>query len=737
MFIRQGYLVLLICLCFANLVLGTTYYVDPNGDDSNDGLSLQTPFQTIQKAADIVNPGDIVLIRGGEYTGGVKMTRGGTESNDVIFKAYKNETPVLTCGQIYTGWSQPDINGICSLDLNGFPVDEYVQLIRRNEYGITKVSCYEELINPIVNTNYGDINAVKVSDLFYFNSDSNTIYLKPRPGADANDIYVVLNGSKRFEVYWTAPYVEISGITVQYGYEGFKVYAPDVKLKNNTIQYIAQQGILSDANNLEVRYNRIRSNGRPFGYDQSELINNRHDHSVYLSGNGLVCANNIMFNSVGGTSIAIGGTDGRPYVATIANNYTDTGLYTRGNDILITNNVVLSGPYEYAMSIKKSAGIQVVNNLLKGEKDIIVTVDVADSIDNDVTDFVFKNNIVMAQDDKYCVIWGDSMDMNSSEIDYNYYSRGPRFAAFDPNHITRYIYGFVNYKDRMGAFLPEHEQNSQWTSGGPQGFPLTITKLTVKAGKTRQTPGDSFALIGTFDVNQEDIADSNAIYIRLSNANGLVFQGGIPYDPAKLKYGSYSYVKRKDDTANICSARFNLNKKTFRIAASGIDLTGLSSQVDIEFDWGNYVGTTEANESVVNGKKPMPMILLSGYVDAIRVNKASVRVSTKPNNDSLRLTGDISFAAGLDDLTKYPLTLHWGEQDFNVPAGGFKSLTKGRFKWIRSQGDTNPIQSAFFDVPKCSFAIVVNNTSIVSRSGTVTCGITYDYFDQAVMYTLP
>src|SRR5262249_31357167 len=48
---------------------GTTYYVSPTGSDSNPG-SEAAPFKTIQKAADIVNPGDAVIVEDGVYTMG-------------------------------------------------------------------------------------------------------------------------------------------------------------------------------------------------------------------------------------------------------------------------------------------------------------------------------------------------------------------------------------------------------------------------------------------------------------------------------------------------------------------------------------------------------------------------------------------------------------------------------------------------------------------------------------------
>ncbi len=44
----------------------TTYYVATSGDDENPGTST-APFKTIQRGADVVEPGDTVLVRPGVY----------------------------------------------------------------------------------------------------------------------------------------------------------------------------------------------------------------------------------------------------------------------------------------------------------------------------------------------------------------------------------------------------------------------------------------------------------------------------------------------------------------------------------------------------------------------------------------------------------------------------------------------------------------------------------------------
>jgi len=72
------------------IVAGATYVVDANvGNDSNTG-SGTNPFKTIQKAADLVNPGDLVVVNDGVYTGGstiVGVNRSGNSSNWITFRS--------------------------------------------------------------------------------------------------------------------------------------------------------------------------------------------------------------------------------------------------------------------------------------------------------------------------------------------------------------------------------------------------------------------------------------------------------------------------------------------------------------------------------------------------------------------------------------------------------------------------------------------------------------------------
>src|SRR5262245_2063817 len=72
---------------------GASFYVSPTGSDSNPGTEAQ-PFGTIQKAANVVSPGNTVIVEDGVYNGSnqcsnavVCLTRGGSAGQLVTFKS--------------------------------------------------------------------------------------------------------------------------------------------------------------------------------------------------------------------------------------------------------------------------------------------------------------------------------------------------------------------------------------------------------------------------------------------------------------------------------------------------------------------------------------------------------------------------------------------------------------------------------------------------------------------------
>jgi hypothetical protein len=104
-------------------------YVSPSGNDNNTGTEKK-PFKTLERAKDYVrnlnNPKSdiIVFLRGGDYFISKTITfeskDSGKEGNRIIYKAYKNEKPVLSGGVELRGWIKWE-KGIYRAKFDGEP----------------------------------------------------------------------------------------------------------------------------------------------------------------------------------------------------------------------------------------------------------------------------------------------------------------------------------------------------------------------------------------------------------------------------------------------------------------------------------------------------------------------------------------------------------------------------------------------------------------------------------------
>lgn len=80
------------------------YHVSITGNDLQEG-SQQHPFRTINKAAAVALPGDMVIVHAGTYREWVKPVRGGTsEKKRIIYRAAKGERVDIKGSEVVTGW---------------------------------------------------------------------------------------------------------------------------------------------------------------------------------------------------------------------------------------------------------------------------------------------------------------------------------------------------------------------------------------------------------------------------------------------------------------------------------------------------------------------------------------------------------------------------------------------------------------------------------------------------------
>ncbi|MBF7155078.1 DUF1565 domain-containing protein [Bacillus albus] len=73
---------------------GTNYYVSPTGNDLNPG-TLDQPFATIQKAANVAKEGSTIYIRGGVYNPKVRVTHSGASGAPITFQIYQDDKVIL------------------------------------------------------------------------------------------------------------------------------------------------------------------------------------------------------------------------------------------------------------------------------------------------------------------------------------------------------------------------------------------------------------------------------------------------------------------------------------------------------------------------------------------------------------------------------------------------------------------------------------------------------------------
>jgi parallel beta-helix repeat protein len=102
-----------------------TYYVSGSGSDSNDGLSTTSAFLTLQHAAGMTQPGDVVYAMNGTYTNPcascdvLDISIPGTVNAWITYKAYPGQTPTIS----FNGWEGVYFEPTAAyVELNGFTI---------------------------------------------------------------------------------------------------------------------------------------------------------------------------------------------------------------------------------------------------------------------------------------------------------------------------------------------------------------------------------------------------------------------------------------------------------------------------------------------------------------------------------------------------------------------------------------------------------------------------------------
>ena len=79
------------------------YYVDVNAGEAGDG-SWQTPFRSIQRAAELARPGDEILVAPGTYREYVDPAFGGTADSPIVYRAQVPGKAVISGAEVVDSW---------------------------------------------------------------------------------------------------------------------------------------------------------------------------------------------------------------------------------------------------------------------------------------------------------------------------------------------------------------------------------------------------------------------------------------------------------------------------------------------------------------------------------------------------------------------------------------------------------------------------------------------------------
>ncbi len=99
-------LFILILILVTSLVTAREFHVAKTGNDKNPGTS-ESPFLTIQAAANIAQPGDIITVHQGVYRERITPPRGGeSETKRIIYRAAEGKKVYIKGSEIIKNWEK-------------------------------------------------------------------------------------------------------------------------------------------------------------------------------------------------------------------------------------------------------------------------------------------------------------------------------------------------------------------------------------------------------------------------------------------------------------------------------------------------------------------------------------------------------------------------------------------------------------------------------------------------------
>jgi hypothetical protein len=254
---------------------------------------------------------------------------------------------------------------------------------------------------------------------------------------------------------------------------------------------------------------------------------------------------------------------------------------------------------------------------------------------------------------------------------------------------------------------------------------VSITKCTVSAGKNNI---GAISISGTMDVNANNLIDANSITITVDSNNLLALS--FPINGSLFRKGIYSYAGTESGTTK--SFKYVPATGNFSFTAKNVDLSGLSCPVTMRIAIGDFAGAGHTGERIVNGLKPVPIKLMLGVKNTLRIDNFKVPKS----KDKLSVNAAIAVKHTNVNLADVNVTVTLDSQTFTIPAGSFIAK-KNKFVCTNAAVKEGGFAAGTFDANNCSFTLTIKQTDITSPSGYFNLGIKFADFNESGLVYLP
>jgi hypothetical protein len=244
-----------------------TYFVDPHGDDANDGRSAASPFLTMQKGVDALAPGETLLVMKGTYPAGFRINKQGRP--DAWFTILAEPGVEIRGSDPEKNWvldaPETQIYRITRPDLIGFRQTPETELVHRVE----QVFVNGQLLRQVPQK-----NMLKPRNVFYVDDLEKKLYACLKDGADPNQqdtevsrrTWAIQVGGPANMNYWHDPkiseeskasYIRINGFRIR-NLANFSRQAAiqvrgichDIIIENCDVQWVNFDGISARAMNI-------------------------------------------------------------------------------------------------------------------------------------------------------------------------------------------------------------------------------------------------------------------------------------------------------------------------------------------------------------------------------------------------------------------------------------------------------------------------------------------------------